>query len=81
MFTPSDRAQAGRHAEDLYHTGLSIRQIAKRLDVSYGFARTLLIERDVTLRPTRGAEPPSENRSSRAPATAPAHPAPGLPAG
>jgi len=47
------RAKARAAAAALYASGLGIREVAKSIGVSFGGARTLLIEEQVQLRPPR----------------------------
>ncbi|GGW99604.1 helix-turn-helix domain-containing protein [Streptomyces chryseus] len=50
-----DRAQVARDLAEGYEAGASIRAVADAADLSYGTARTLLLEAQVKLRGRGGA--------------------------
>ncbi|MEW2631600.1 helix-turn-helix domain-containing protein [Streptomyces sp. NPDC048389] len=50
-----DRARVTRELAEAYETGASIRALAAEADLSYGTARTLLLEGGVKLRGRGGA--------------------------
>ncbi|MFG2404199.1 helix-turn-helix domain-containing protein [Streptomyces brevispora] len=51
------RATMGRSLAEKYVAGASIRAVAEGADLSYGTARTLLLEAKVALRSRGGARP------------------------